>query len=545
MSQNLIIIISVGVLLIAIVLYFLVKSFMDDKNIRNGDDLFISPEDIYEQVKLSISGGNHAVGQKLAKKYLKENPTHDRLRIILARSYYETGAFRDAIEQLEILTQNFPERKDLFLMLADSYNRLGLSSDAIDMYLKLMDLDPDNPDILIPLAELYNNINHKKSALNIYKHLLNMDINETTKIDYYKQTAMIYKDLGEYENAIEYVNFALNADKNNITLLYLLKDLYELTKNVEKEVDVMNRLLVLAPTDAYLQLDLVHLYYKSKQYDSALDVAIPSLNTPGADIESLQNIIANIYIKTNRVAEGVKILEDIIKIYPDSIRITETLGYGYRLIGEYEKSVEFYKRLIDLSDLKTAKIYNNELSSVYCDWALHMYNIGDTKQAFVKFEEAVKLNPDNPDIYEGLSQVNFLAKNYNDAIRQMQKAIDLDPGNSRLYIYLAGIYEEMNNVYEAERMYKEAIYIDKDNPICHAKLGIIKLKQKDIQKAMKHLSIAVEHEPKNWDYIYNLALVYELSGDNKKAIECYNMVLELNPEHKESINNLKMLGQSQ
>jgi len=544
MNQNLIIMIAVGVIILITVLYKLVKSVMISESSRNGEDLFISEKDIYEQVRLSIANGNHPVAQKLAKKYLKENPKHDKLRVILARSYYDTGALSEAIEQFEILKKIYPDRIDIVIMLADSYKRTGQNNNAIDSYLELLDINPDSVDVLVPLAELYISVNHKKSALNIYRRLLNLDISEREKINYYYQTASLYKDLGEYENAAEFINFGLNVDSQNIKLLYLYKDLCSITGDSNKEIDIMNRLLVLAPTDAYLQLDLVTLYYKSGQYEQALDIAVPALKTQNADIQSLQDIIANIYIRTGRIEEGINVLEEIMKTYPDSIRLTETLAYAYRMYGRYDEAVELYEKLIEWSDIKRAKAYNFELSSVYCDWALYLYNSGDTKSVFEKFEEALKLNPDNPDIFEGLSRVNFLAKNYSDAIRQMQKAIDLNPGNCEYYIFLADIYCEIDNIYEAERMYKEAIFINPENPVCRAKLGVIKVRQKEIQSALEHLSVAVKLDEGNWDYIYNLALAYELAGNTARAIEAYNRVLELNPEHAEAAKNLKMLKNS-
>ena len=92
------------------------------------------------------------------------------------------------------------------------------------------------------------------------------------------------------------IHSVLNVDTNNIKLLYLYRELSSLTENLSKEIDIMNKLLILAPTDAYLQFDLVNLYYKAEMYDEALDIAIPSLNTPDADVEGLNNIIANIEI---------------------------------------------------------------------------------------------------------------------------------------------------------------------------------------------------------------------------------------------------------
>lgn len=544
MGDNFITYVIAGIAILILVLYKLIKPVVSVENSENGEKLFISANDVYDQAKISITNGNHSIAQKLAKKYLKENPNHDKLRMLIAKSYFDTGNWIEAIEHFEYLKPTAKNRIELLSMLARSYQKTGQTNNAIDTYLELLEENPDSIDVLIALAELYNTVNHKKSALNIYKRLLNFDIKEQEKIAYYYQVSNIYKELSEYDNAIEYVIFGLNVDPNNIKLLYLYRELSALVGNIDKEIEVMNRLLVLAPTDAYLQYDLVNLYYKAEKYTEALDIAVPSLNTPGADVEGLNNIIASIYIKNNRLEEGVKVLENAMARFPESIRLSETLANAYRLIGNYEKSIDLYEKLVEWADVKLAKIYNQELSSVYCDWALHLYNTDDVALSFDKFDTALKLNPDNPYIYEGLGHVNYFAKNYTDAIRQLQKAIDLDPKNSNYYIFLADIYLELDNVYEAERMYKEAIFIDENNPVSRAKLGVIKLRQREMEKAREHLGIAVKLEPNNWDYLYNLALVYEMSAEHSLAIETYNKVLELNPEHKEAIKNLKMLKNS-
>lgn len=544
MGDNFITYVTCGIVVLILVLYKLIRPVISFNESENGEQLFISANDVYEQAKISISNGNPSVAQKLAKKYLKENPHHDRLRTMIAKSYFDTGNWIEAIEHFEYLKPTAKNRLDLLSMLARSYQQTGQINNAIDTYLELLEENPDSVDVLISLAELYSSVNHKKSALNIYKRLLNFDIREQEKVSYYFQVATIYKELSEYENAIEYVIFGLNVDPNNIKLLYLYKELSMLVGNIDKEIEIMNKLLVLAPTDAHLQFDLVSLYYKAEKYNEAMDIAIPALNTNGADVEGLNNIIANIYIKKNKITEGVNVLEKAMVRFPESIRLSETLANAYRIYGEYEKSIALYEKLVDWADIKLAKIYNQELSSVYCDWALSLYNANDATLAFEKFDIALKLNPDNPYIYEGLGQVNYDAKNYTDAIRQLQKAIDLDAKNSNYYISLADIYLDLNNVYEAERMYKEAIFIDEKNPVSRAKLGVIKLRQREMEKAREHLSLAVELEPNNWDYLYNLALVYEMSAQNTLAIETYNKVLELNPDHKEAAKNLKMLSNS-
>ena len=219
MGDNFITYVIAGIAILILVLYKLIKPVVAVENSENGEKLFISANDVYDQAKISITNGNHSIAQKLAKKYLKENPNHDKLRMLIAKSYFDTGNWIEAIEHFEYLKPTAKNRIELLSMLARSYQKTGQTNNAIDTYLELLEENPDSIDVLIALAELYNTVNHKKSALNIYKRLLNFDIKEQEKITYYYQVSNIYKELSEYDNAIEYVIFGLNVDPNNIKLL--------------------------------------------------------------------------------------------------------------------------------------------------------------------------------------------------------------------------------------------------------------------------------------------------------------------------------------
>ena len=107
MGESFSTVITVGLIILALVLYKIIRPMFGGSAVKNGDDLLISPNDIYDQVKIMISNGNHTVAQKLAKKYLDENPKHDKLRLLLARSYYDFGAFSEAIEHIEKLKVSF------------------------------------------------------------------------------------------------------------------------------------------------------------------------------------------------------------------------------------------------------------------------------------------------------------------------------------------------------------------------------------------------------------------------------------------------------
>ncbi len=88
---------------------------------------------------------------------------------------------------------------------------------------------------------------------------------------------------------------------------------------------------------------------QDQQYtDEALNAFQKYLSIVGKD-DQVQDYIINLYINQNRLADGIKYYESLLKQSPDDTRILQTLATMYGKEGNFQKSLEYSKKKAELT----------------------------------------------------------------------------------------------------------------------------------------------------------------------------------------------------
>ena len=521
--------------------YLYIKAEAVKKMSKKGDDLQITPDEVYKQVQTMLANADFSTAQKLAKKYLAQNPYHHELRKLLVKSYIDTQKEYEAISNLLVLVQFYPDDLSLYLQLANLYKNTHQNKKAIHFYSYLLSKDKYDINSMRNLAELYFNNKQKESALKLYKQLVTYIDDEDEKVQYYEIIANIYMTYGEYNKAINFYKKVLDHKSDNIDAVKDLRKIYLKLKDTENVIYYSRKLIDLEPDNYSYYEEIVNLLFHIHSYDDALRYAQKALELPTADIFAIKNLIAKIYIYTGKIQESIDLIKETIVSEPTNLLLSQTLAMAYCMNKDFEMAKKVCQEAIDVAVPSDIKVIHNNLSTILAEEAVNLLNQGKTKEAFEKFTEAMQYNNENPEIYFKLAKANRMIKNYSEAIRQCRRAIELAPEVSLYYETLADIYYELQNFIEAKKLYKEAVFIDPKNARAHTFLGILQSKDKEHDNAIKSLETAVSIEPDNVDIRYNLALSYEVAGKRDEAKAEYEKVLELDPNHKEAKNNLKLL----
>ncbi len=520
-----------------------IKEETKSKTTHKGEDLQITPEEILAQVKTLMDAGDNSTAQKLGKKYLDKNPEHHELRKLLIKSYIDQKKEYEAINNLCILTKFFPDDLELFSQLATLYKNTHQQRKAMHYYAYILGKDQYNIMAIKNLADLYYDNKQKESALKMYKQLVSYIDDENEKIDYYKKMADIYMGTNNNEKALSLYKKVLEYQPENIDAIQSSRKIYLKLKDTENVLYCTRKLIDLEPDNYLYYREIIELLFHIQQYDEALEYANRALNLEKKDIFEIKNMIAKIYIYTNRIQDGINLINETILEDPTNLYLSQTLAMAHCMNKDFEKAMKVCTDALEVAMPSDIKVIHNNMSTILSENAVYLLEQGKTKEGFDKFSEALKYNNENPEVYYKLSNANRDIKNYSEAIRQCKRAIELAPEVSLYYETLADIFYELQNEIEAKKHYKEAVFIDPRNARAHSLLGILQAKDKENESAKKSLETAASLEPNNCDIRYNLALVYELSGDIERAKTEYYKVLELSPNHPEAKNNLKLLGE--
>lgn len=521
--------------------YLKLKEETGKKKKDKGENLQISPEDVLQQVELLLVNADYATAQKLAKKYLCQNPYHHDLRKILVKSYITTQKEYEAISNLLVLVQFYPDDLSLYQQLATLYKNTHQNKKAIHFYSYILSKDKYDLIAMRNLANLYYANKQKESALKLYRQLVTYIDDEDEKVEYYEIMGNIYSTYGEYEKAVNIYKKVLEKKPADIEVIRDMRRIYLKLKDTENVLYYSKLLIDLEPDNYKYYEEIIDLLFHIHSYEEALEYAKKALNVENADIMAVKNYIAKIYIYTGKIDESIELINETILTDPTNLLLSQTLAMAYCMNKDFEMAKKVCHDSIEVAVPGDIKVIHNNLSAILSEEAVYLLSQGRTKAAFDKFTESMQYNNENPEIYYKLGIANRSIKNYSEAIRQCKRAIELAPEISLYYETLADIYYDIQNFIEAKKFYKEAVFIDPKNARSQALLGVLQSKDGEHESAIKSLETAAALDSNNVNIRYNLALAYEVSGRKEEAKNQYEKVLEFDPNHKEARNNIKLL----
>lgn len=541
MSNNLVLIILLIFFILGVLYVFLKLKEAASSSNKNGEHLQITPEEVYQQVEALVANADYSTAQKLAKKYLNQNPSHYDLRRLLVKIYVTNQKEYEAISNLLVLIKVFPDDLALYSQIADLYRDTRQTKKAVHYYSYILSKDKYDLHAMKALALIYYNNKQKDSALKLYRQLVSLVDNENEKLEYYEILGNLYSSMNQYEKAISVYKKVLDKDSANIEVIKDMRRIYLKLKDTDNVLYYSRLLINLEPDNYKYYEEIIDLLFHLHMYEDAINYAQKAMNLPNADVYTLKNYIAKIYIYIGKIDESIELISETIKQDPTNLLLSQTLAMAYCMNKNFDMAKKVCQDAIDVALPSDIKIIHNNLSSILTEEAVYLLNSGKTKQAFDKFTEAMQYNNENPEIYYKLALANNSIKNYAEAIKQCKRAIELAPEVSLYYETLGDIYNGIQNFIESKRYYKEAVFIDPKNARAHAVLGTLQSKDGEHENAIKSLETAVSLEPNNIDMRYNLALAYEVAGRKDEAKIQYQKVLDADPNHKDAMNNIKLL----
>eukprot|EP00941_MAST-03F_sp_MAST-3F-sp1_P001582 g1582.t1 len=154
---------------------------------------------------------------------------------------------------------------------------------------------------------------------------------------------------------------------------------------------------------------------------------------------------------------------------------------------------------------------------------------------FLHLEEAVRLNPTDPDAHYKLG-VAYKSKGRIPAAQKSFEAVVHLAGDNRKELlgrslYSLGLLEQQygGDLKKAQRYYSRCIAVDSQLTPAFVNLGIILKNTGQIQEAVEKLKTATELSPKNYNAWANYGVVLSQRGDAVEAVAAYQKALKIRP----------------
>tara|TARA_Y100001968_G_scaffold274837_1_gene268273 strand:- start:25 stop:894 length:870 start_codon:yes stop_codon:yes gene_type:complete len=159
--------------------------------------------------------------------------------------------------------------------------------------------------------------------------------------------------------------------------------------------------------------------------------------------------------------------------------------------------------------------------------AIQLMQFGQNNKAIKLLELAVKLNPNEKELWTSLSEAQFRTNRKYDALSSLNKAIKLKPKEQSIYFRIASIYMDLNDPQKAKFFIKEGLSLNKNNENGYFQLGNAEIMLNNYKSALIAFKISSRINSNFWQSINNEGLVlYELNN-SKEAILKFKTALKI------------------
>ena len=150
-------------------------------------------------------------------------------------------------------------------------------------------------------------------------------------------------------------------------------------------------------------------------------------------------------------------------------------------------------------------------------------------EAIDLYEEALEVNPDDPDVHEGLATACYMAQDHPGAIKHFTRLAQLKPRDSTPWVNLGAIHNLRKEYTQAVDALRKGIQRDGKNAEAYYNLGIAQKNLTQISMAVSAYRECLRLNPDLIDAHVNLANIYMDQVNYRKAMQHYEQALSLDP----------------
>lgn len=356
---------------------------------------------------------------------------------------------------------------------------------------------------------------------------------------------MVLENNLEWDKAAEKFQLAINTSPGNSDYFYALGNIYTKKVNItkrfgvnkkwaEQALDAYFHSIEICPTDGDLHLVIGSLYEiigNKKDSETFFTKAI-SLDPNNA---FYHKTYGSFCLKQGDTKKAIKEYKKSLEVYPaDFNRI---LLECYNINEESQSANSKKQAFINFAQQICPQNFNSHLTLARFFDKQNWYDYASSE-----YENAVKLNPDDINLWKNLSNSLMLQGNLDEAVKTWQMYIKANPNNPSAYSILARVYLEQKRFDDAIRQFLKAANINPADSSYLTQAGDIYMIQGKSSDAMKAWQSVVKRNPHSaGGAYYRLGVYYESQGDWLNSLEFLQKAISAEPRN---IAYYKHLAQS-
>lgn len=378
--------------------------------------------------------------------------------------------------------------------------------------------------------------------------------------------AKMLDSLGNEDAAVAEYNYILGKTTDNKEILYSLERIYK--KKLEK-----------SPSDADITANLGAIMQKQGKFDDALMYYQKSESLNPSNINTRLNV-GTLYQQKGDNRTAIKAYDSVLILYPDNVNANLYKAQANQALGDTKSAISGYQKVLALDPTNSeaqAQILNlvkgnmttaqfvdyvkknmsaSNPSDLFYNYALDLHKQNKLNDAITMYNEALKLNSQNPEIFINLAIAQNQAGNAETALVTLKNASLKFPNNTQIKDALTSVNNDVLNSklasaakYFENKDYQNAIneYAKISPATVDSMLGIASSYQAmgENTNAITYYQKALQLKPTDSDIAYYIAVLYAENEDLDNAKSYLNKSLAINKNNQKAIEFMQSLNEQQ
>jgi tetratricopeptide (TPR) repeat protein len=160
-----------------------------------------------------------------------------------------------------------------------------------------------------------------------------------------------------------------------------------------------------------------------------------------------------------------------------------------------------------------------------------LWYLGRYEEALLAYEEALRLDTSDEDLYVGKAGVLSSLKRFDEALTVCEQALQLAPANASVYKEKADILSRQKRYEEALSAYQKVVHLDPNDAFAYEEIGNLLCQREQFADAVKAYTQALRLSPDFTRVYQSKAHALEKLGHYEQALAAYNKALQLHPNN--------------
>jgi tetratricopeptide (TPR) repeat protein len=339
-----------------------------------------------------------------------------------------------------------------------------------------------------------------------------------------------------YDEAVKIYETIVATNPKNLDHFYKLASLYLGLGDLEKAIDIYDKIEQRTSLSEEISLQKQQIYLKMKAYKKA-EAEIQRLIDAYPAESRYYGILAEYYMARDMKKEALEQYKKILEIDPDNAYIHMTLADYYRKEGDREKSYQELKKGFANPNLDVdTKV--NILLSFYTINEM----VSDLKdQAFELAKLLVETHPDDPKVYAIYGDLLSQDKQYLEARNAFQEVIAYDSSRYVIWEELLRMDLMIEDYEHLASNGKIVLELFPEQPVAYlfTALGAFQLEQYEEARTMleRGLKMVAGNSLLQAQFYMYLGDTYHTLNEDQKAYEAYEKSLKHNQDNAYVLNN--------